>query len=536
MTSVGVWDFFPRPPPHPSVQLLTSRFVTMESRPARKKRSLRMAASLRQAAVKEELNLVAKREVPDVPEPFSMADTDRPPRGVTSVQARKEATGEPNLELINPFLRSMKLTLNEKSDVDLCKKPSRDSQKIFSSEKQVSTLKITPQKSYPKWHNCRTAAVCSEQFHRLLQDYPDFQSCKSCLAAFVLEREVLDSDGEPCEQYEVVALGTGSSCCSSWLRFNGCVVHDCHAIVIARRALCRFLFKQLLLFFSDDIKCKEKSIYEITSVSPLLQVKPKTYLHLYTARIPKGAADSTLLSSCISQKLQCHVKGSLIPSSSVCPSVWAARICCMSASDKLSRWAVTGVQGALLSHFVEPFYITTVVLGDSIHHFEKASDAINKRLGEKWVQRLPQPFNKHEMMFFNGEAVGPLMCSSQCQKYSLNWCLGDTGVEVLDSATGCTTEGSPFVSGPGFSSRLCKRAFYMAFRKVAETAHRQDLLDLPTYRDAKMAAHLYQSAKTTVNEHFMTINAGPWNSKQLVDMFEPYSSVRICDGEKTLDA
>lgn len=51
--------------------------------------------------------------------------------------------------------------------------------------------------------------------------------------------EVIDAGGQRCEEYEVVALGSGQNCCSGWLSYTGCVIHDCHAIVIARRALKR---------------------------------------------------------------------------------------------------------------------------------------------------------------------------------------------------------------------------------------------------------------------------------------------------------
>ncbi|KAI4805399.1 hypothetical protein KUCAC02_010016, partial [Chaenocephalus aceratus] len=262
----------------------------------------------------------------------------------------------------------------------------------------------------------------------------------------------------------VMTTGTDEQNCinGEYMSDRGLALNDCHAEIIARRSLIRYLYTQLELFLSKDDN--NKSIFVLCEKGGY-RLKDNVQFHLYISTSPCGdarifspheAGVEDLGDRHPNRKARGQLRtkiesgeGTIPVRSSNTIQTWdgvlqGERLLTMSCSDKIARWNVVGIQGSLMSYFTEPIYFSSIILG-SLYHADHLSRAMYQRIAD--IEDLPQQFNLNRPLLSgisNAEARQP----GKAPNFSVNWTVGGPDDGGDHATTGKDDMGRP--------SRLCK--------------------------------------------------------------------------------
>ncbi|XP_066538948.1 double-stranded RNA-specific adenosine deaminase [Hoplias malabaricus] len=399
---------------------------------------------------------------------------------------------------------------------------------IGEAEKAARTGELTPELpvSGSTLHD-QIAMLSHQRFNALTARIQHSLLGRKILATIVMRRGS-DSLGT------VVSLGTGNRCVKGEeLSLRGDTVNDCHAEIISRRGFIRYLYSELKKHWDSP---QEDSIFEVAGDNKL-KIKADVTFHLYISTAPCGdgalfdkscseAAEVTgsshmpLFENAKQGKLRTKVEngeGTIpVESSDIVPT-WdgiqhGERLRTMSCSDKILRWNVLGLQGALLSHFLHPVYLSSITLGYlySHGHLTRAVCCRLARDGGEFSKTLPPNFSLSHPEVGRVSVYDSTRHTGKTKESSVNWSLPDKlSVEVLDGTKGK-------LDGPKLEvSRVSKSNLYRLFCELCRHCGRADLLALPSYAHAKMAATSFQQAKAQLFQALRQQGYGAWIGKPL---------------------
>ncbi|ESO86787.1 hypothetical protein LOTGIDRAFT_128560 [Lottia gigantea] len=365
------------------------------------------------------------------------------------------------------------------------------------------------------------ANMVINKFGDLTDGFTSRYARRKVLAGFVMTRE---------NSAEVISVATGTKCINGeYMSGQGLSLNDCHAEIIARRSLLRYFYAQLQLHLDGQA---ENSIFERNGDAGF-QLKENIKFHLYINTAPCG--DARIFSPHEAEmkagdrhpnrkargQLRTKIEsgeGTIPVSNNGTTQTWdgvlqGERLLTMSCSDKIARWNVLGLQGSLVSHFVKPIYLDSIILG-SLYHSDHLSRAVYSRIEN--IKNLIMPFRLNRP-FLSGINSPESRLPGKAPSFSVSWCVGDPELEVVNATTGKTENSEP--------PKVCKASLFKEFLKlygkIPSYTVTTDINQVRCYLDAKKLVLDYQSAKMNMMKAFQLSGLGVWVQKpEEQDQFE----------------
>ena len=149
-----------------------------------------------------------------------------------------------------------------------------------------------------------------------------------------------------------------------------------------------------------------------------------------------------------------------------------------------------GVQGSLLSYYLHPVYLHSVVLG-SLFHPTHMYRALAGRI-QSVLPSLPENYSLHPLRL-NLLSSAEVRQPGKAPNYSVSWTKGRQEVEVVDAMKGKGQD-------TGKSSRLCKVSMFKRWLELGKCNKLSKIEDLSNplpsiYNEAKLGSKKFQEVK-----------------------------------------
>uniref|UniRef100_A0A8D2ZX53 Adenosine deaminase RNA specific B2 (inactive) n=1 Tax=Scophthalmus maximus TaxID=52904 RepID=A0A8D2ZX53_SCOMX len=307
-------------------------------------------------------------------------------------------------------------------------------------------------------------------FHLVREKYAELTD--SCFSASHARHKVLAgivmTRGFDLRSAQVVSLATGTKCLDlDEVSDRDSTLSDCHAEVLSRRALVRFLYSQLEPLLCESSHCDVHSIFVPNQGGGGLRLRDGVLLHMYVSSSPCGDARLNCPYETTSKVLDpgrrfgCRLRVKVHGGEGTLPVAArranrpqdgaspGRRLVTMSCTDKMAKWSVVGLQGALLSHLVEPVYLHSLTVG-ALGHTGHLGRALARRLAP--VGHLPFPYRRRQPLL-SCLSSGEGRPAGKAPDVSLNWSRGDGGLEEVSTSTGRRRDS-------GTPSQLCRSSLF----------------------------------------------------------------------------
>ncbi|RVE55541.1 hypothetical protein OJAV_G00235240 [Oryzias javanicus] len=370
-------------------------------------------------------------------------------------------------------------------------------------------------------YNSQLPQIFAESVYHLVREkYAQLTESSSHAQPKVLAGVVM-SRGFDFGSAQVVSLATGTKCLDlEDVSDTGCLLRDCHAEVISRRALVRFLYAQLELLLCKSDDSKEQSIF-VRSKDNSFRLREGILFHMYVSSSPCGDARLNCpyetTAAYPSRRFRFHLRVKVNGGEGTLPiapqrssqtrDLPDKPLLTMSCTDKLAKWCTVGVQGALLSHLVEPIYLHSLTVG-TLCHTGHLARGVARRLAP--VKHLPLPYRRQQLLLacLGSRDVRP---KGKAPSISLNWSCGDECLEEVSTSSGRRTDS-------GTPSRLCRLSLFTRWLELQRQLNGPasgSPASTESFSASKMSAGRYQRALQRFGSALKDGGLGAWIRKPL---------------------